>query len=67
MGINNIAFCIDGSIKNESAEKIINDLKTDTMFLLEPVNNISQNLQARARIVRLNSHPQNSSVEIITS
>lgn len=40
-------------------------LKTDTMFLLEPVNNISQNLQARARIVRLDSHPPNSSVEII--
>ena len=43
----------------------ISILNTDTMFLLEPINNISQNLQARARIVRLDSHPPGSRVEIV--
>tara|TARA_X000000950_G_scaffold286749_1_gene396647 strand:- start:4388 stop:6628 length:2241 start_codon:yes stop_codon:yes gene_type:complete len=40
-------------------------LKTDTMFILEPINNVSKNLQARARIVRLDSHPPGSTVQII--
>lgn len=43
----------------------ISILNTDTMFMLEPINNIAQNLQAKARIVRLDSHSPGSSVEII--
>ncbi len=43
----------------------ISFLNTNSMIFLEPINNISKNSQARARVARLNSHSPGSSIEII--